>query len=258
MQNISIRHGLLATLAIFALMLILGAALGVLELRESSASAERVHVVASRALLLNDAYKDMTRARAALTRAYSAAKEGGSVNADAIASAQKSMGKSKEELEAFAQAPLPAGQDGAMREDILAAGQAHMAAVQQALEALRNNDPTAYAALNDKDVTSSGARYSQGVERFQQMAARQNDDELARGRSRYNRVIVLVAIGLTMSGLLIVAVHLALRRLVVAPLTEASHLIMRVAEGDLTMPVPQGAAMKSGRSSTRWRACRKA
>jgi hypothetical protein len=98
MNNVSIRHGLLATLVIFGLMIVFGAALGVSQLSAASESAERIHLVSSRALLLNDAYKDMTRARSALTRAYSSAKAGGQVNADAIASAEKSIGKSRDEL----------------------------------------------------------------------------------------------------------------------------------------------------------------
>ncbi|PWK35346.1 methyl-accepting chemotaxis protein [Cupriavidus plantarum] len=246
MQNVSIRHGLLATLAIFGLMLILGAALGVLELRASSASAERVHRVASRALMLNDAYKDMTRARSALTRAYSASKETGAVNPDAIASAERSIGKSKEELEAFEKAPALASQDASTREEIVAAGRVHVEAVQRALAALRGNDAAGYAAINDKDITSSGAKYSAGVERFQQFALRLNEEELANGRQRYERVIVLVVIGLTLSAALIVAVHLALRSLVVAPLTKASDLLMRVAEGDLTITVPKAGSNEIG------------
>ncbi len=51
MNNVSIRHGLLATLLIFGLMLVFGAALGVIELRASSGSVERIHLIASRALL---------------------------------------------------------------------------------------------------------------------------------------------------------------------------------------------------------------
>ncbi|SDD47323.1 methyl-accepting chemotaxis sensory transducer with TarH sensor [Cupriavidus sp. YR651] len=238
MNNISIRHGLLATLVVFGLMIVFGAALGVSQLHASSASAERIHLIAQRALLLNDAYKDMTRARSALTRAYSSAKEGGGVNTDAIGSAEKSIGKSTGELDAFEKAPAFPGQDGSTREEIVSAGRAHMDAVQRALNALRNNDPAGYAAINDKDITSSGAKYTVGVERFQALASQLNEQEIHDDRSRLSRVVVLVIVGLSASVLLIVVVHLALRRLVVAPLNQACGLIMRVADGDLTIEVP--------------------
>jgi len=238
MNNLSIRHGLLATLVVFGLMILFGAALGVTELRAASGASERIHVVATRALLINDAYKDMTRARSALTRAYSSAKESGAVNADAIASAEKSMRKSADELNAFEKAAPIEGLEAGARDEIIGAGRAHMDAVQRALEALRNNDPAAYAAINDKDITASGGKYSAGVERFQKFAEQHNDEAVATGRSRFQRVLVLVGIGLVASVLLIVAVHVALRRLVVAPLNAACQLIMRVADGDLTMTVP--------------------
>ncbi|HBD39113.1 MAG TPA: methyl-accepting chemotaxis protein, partial [Cupriavidus sp.] len=60
--NLSIRHGLLATLVIFGLMIVFGAALGVTQLYAASESAEDMHQVSSRVQLLNSAYKDMTRA----------------------------------------------------------------------------------------------------------------------------------------------------------------------------------------------------
>ncbi len=246
MNNLSIRHGLLATLVIFGLMIVFGAVLGVSQLSASSDSADRIHVISSRALLLNDAYKDMTRARSALTRAYSSAKAAGQVNGDALASAQKSISKSKDELDAFEKAPAFKEQDASTRDDIVAAGRAHMEVVQRGLDALRNGDPDGYAAINDKDITSSGAKYSTGVERFQQFAAKLNDDEMGEGRTRLNRVIVLVCVGLAMSAGLIVVVHLALRKLVVTPLYLARDLIMRVADGDLTIKVPQAGRNEIG------------
>ena len=246
MNNLSIRHGLLATLVIFGLMIVFGAALGVSQLSAASDSAERIHLTASRALLLNDAYKDMTRARSALTRAYSSAKASGEVNADAIASAEKSIRKSAEELDAFEKAPAIPGQDASTREDIVSAGRAHMDSVQRGLDALRKSDADGYAAINDKDITTSGAKYTAGVERFQQFAIHLNDEAIDEDRTRLNRVILLVCVGLVLSTLLIIVVHLALRKLVVTPLNQACNLIMRVADGDLTIKVPQAGRNEIG------------
>ncbi len=246
MKNVSIRHGLLATLVIFGLMIVFGAVLGVSQLSAASDSAQRIHLVSSRALLLNDAYKDMTRARSALTRAYSSAKASGQTNDDALASAQKSIGKSKDELDAFDKAPAFPEQDATTRDDIVSAGRAHMEVVQRGLDALRKGDPDGYAAINDKDITTSGAKYSAGVERFQQFAIKLNDTAMADDHARLRRVIMLVCVGLAMSALLIVVVHLALRNLVVTPLNQARDLIMRVADGDLTIEVPQAGRNEIG------------
>lgn len=246
MNNLSIRHGLLATLVVFGLMIVFGAALGVSQLSAASDAAERIHAIASRALQLDDAYKDMTRARSALTRAYSSAKANGKVNDEALASAEKSLGKSKDELDAFEKAPAFPEQDASTREDIVGAGHTHMDVVRRGLEALRKGDADGYAAINDTEITASGATYSAGVDRFQQLAARLNDEAIAQGRTRLNRVIALVCVGLFMSTLLIVAVHLALRKLVVSPLNLARDVIMRVADGDLTVDVPKAGRNEIG------------
>jgi methyl-accepting chemotaxis protein len=91
-------------------------------------------------------------------------------------------------------APALVGQDASTRDDIVAAGAAHMDVVKQGLEALRKGDADAYAAINDRDITASGAKYSAGVERFQQFAIKLNDDALADERARLSRVIVLVCV----------------------------------------------------------------
>jgi methyl-accepting chemotaxis protein len=75
MKNLSIRTALLAILAAFAVMIVGGGVAGIVALDAANASTERVHTISARCILLNDAYKDMTRARAALTRAYSTVRE---------------------------------------------------------------------------------------------------------------------------------------------------------------------------------------
>lgn len=62
LKNTSVRAGLLAILITFALMIVVGAAVGVLALRTTNAATERVHQISDRSMLLNDAYKDMQRA----------------------------------------------------------------------------------------------------------------------------------------------------------------------------------------------------
>ncbi|MGX0936416.1 methyl-accepting chemotaxis protein [Cupriavidus metallidurans] len=246
MNNLSIRHGLLATLVIFGLMIVFGAALGVTQLYAASESAEDMHQVSSRVQLLNSAYKDMTRARAALTRAYNSSKAGGGINAEAIGNAEGSIRKSTDALERFASAPVLEGLDASTREAMVAVARAHNDAVQRGLEALRKDDPDGFVAINDKDITATGTKYSADVERFETLATQQTEAVIARISTRFNRVLILVCVGMVASVLLIVVVHLALRKLVVAPLHLACDLIMRVADGDLTIKVPEAGRNEIG------------
>ncbi|EKZ99210.1 MULTISPECIES: methyl-accepting chemotaxis protein [Cupriavidus] len=246
MNNLSIRHGLLATLVIFGLMIVFGAALGVTQLYAASESAEDMHQVSARVQLLNSAYKDMTRARAALTRAYNSSKAGGGINAEAIGNAEGSIRKSTDALERFANAPVLEGLDASTREAMVAVARAHNDAVQRGLEALRKDDPDGFVAINDKDITATGTKYSADVERFEALATQHTEAVIARISTRFNRVLILVCVGMVASVLLIVVVHLALRKLVVAPLHLACDLIMRVADGDLTIKVPEAGRNEIG------------
>ncbi|ABF11062.1 methyl-accepting chemotaxis protein [Cupriavidus metallidurans] len=246
MNNLSIRHGLLATLVIFGLMIVFGAALGVTQLYAASESAEDMHQVSAHVQLLNSAYKDMTRARAALTRAYNSAKAGGGINAEAIGNAEGSIRKSTDALERFASAPVLEGLDASARDGMVAVARAHNDAVQRGLEALRKDDPDGFVAINDKDITATGMKYSADVERFEALATQHTEAVIARISTRFNRVLILVCVGMVASVLLIVVVHLALRKLVVAPLHQACDLIMRVADGDLTIKVPEAGRNEIG------------
>ncbi|MGT2431178.1 Tar ligand binding domain-containing protein [Cupriavidus basilensis] len=75
MKNLSVRTALLGILVTFACMIVFGAGVGVLALGAANQATGRVQQLSATTLLLNDAYKDMTRARAALARAYTTARE---------------------------------------------------------------------------------------------------------------------------------------------------------------------------------------
>ena len=237
MKNLSIRTALLAILAAFAAMIVGGGVAGIVALGAANASTERVHTISARCILLNDAYKDMTRARAALTRAYSTARENpaSGVNTGAIDSATTSLKHSVAQLQTFADSPPFAGQDEALQQTILQSARDHAQIVQRALEALRANNPEAYAAINAKDITSSGAAYSAAVEQFQRQANQLAQQESDAEQDRYALIVKLVAAGVLCALGLIVAVHYALRSNVIRPLTEAASLLGRVADGDLTI-----------------------
>ncbi|AJK50155.1 methyl-accepting chemotaxis protein [Burkholderia plantarii] len=247
MRNISIRMGLLFVLAIFGVMIVFGGATGIASLHAANGSTSRVHAISARVIRLNDAYKDMTRARSALVRAYSTAREQASVDTGAIGSAQGSLDKSAAELQAFADAPAIEGHDEALRQDIVRLARTHADAVQRGLDALRDNDPARYAAINTTDITASGAAYSAALERFQQQAGQLAQAEADLGAARYAMVVRLVGFGVVAALGLVVGMHFALRGLVVRPLNEVVRLLDRVADGDLGIAIPRAGDNEVGR-----------
>ncbi len=249
LKNTSVRTGLLAILVTFALMIVVGAAVGVLALRTANVSTERVHTIATRSTLLNDAYKDMMRARTGLARVYGMLREnpGAPLPPNALDSAETGMKKSLAQLDTFKSAPAIEGVDEALRQAIGQAAQAHADAVQRAMAALRASDAAAYAVINTKDVTASGAAWSVEIERFQKLSSQLVQDEADGGRGRYGLIVKFVSVGIVMALALIAAVHYALSVFVVTPLNDAVGVLTRVAEGDLSVQVKEGGRNELGR-----------
>ncbi|TXD66988.1 HAMP domain-containing protein, partial [Ralstonia pseudosolanacearum] len=249
LKNTSVRAGLLAILVTFALMIVVGAAVGVLALSTANVSTERVHAISARSMLLNDAYKDMMRARTGLARVYGMLREnpGTPLPSNALDSAESGVKKSLAQLDAFKSAPAIEGVDQALRQAAAQAAQAHADAVQRAMAALRASDAAAYATINAKDVTSSGAAWSVEIERFQKLSSQLAQEEADGGQARYGLIVKFVSVGIVMALALIAAVHYALKAFVVTPLNDAVDVLTRVAEGDLSVQVREGGRNELGR-----------
>ncbi|ANJ72779.1 Tar ligand binding domain-containing protein [Ralstonia insidiosa] len=249
LKNTSVRAGLLAILITFALMIVVGAAVGVLALRTTNAATERVHDISDRSMLLNDAYKDMQRARTGMSRLYSVLRENmdDAAKTAALESSEKGLKKAIAQVEAFKNAPPIEGVDDVLRQSIVQAAQTHIEAVQRALAALRAGDAAAYAPLNYKDVTDTGAAWSAQIESFQQRVKQLAKDQTDDGLARYQTILKFVALGIALALALIVAVFYALKAFVISPLNEAVTVLSRVAEGDLAVHVETGGRNELGR-----------
>src|SRR5471030_533409 len=103
MRNVSVRTSLLAVFLIFAVMILLGGAVGIAALSRANDNLNRIHQIATQEILVNDGYKDSTRTRAALTRAYSALKERNdeATRDSALKSAETTFNRAAAETEAF-------------------------------------------------------------------------------------------------------------------------------------------------------------
>ena len=77
MRNLTVRFSLMSALALFSCMIVVGAGVGIFALGRANHATEYVHEITERALLINDAYKDTTRTRAAHGRMYATLMEKG-------------------------------------------------------------------------------------------------------------------------------------------------------------------------------------
>ncbi|OYO31868.1 methyl-accepting chemotaxis protein [Janthinobacterium sp. PC23-8] len=252
MKNITVRASLLGVLLLFAAMLVVGAALGIYALNQSTRSMSTMYQVTSQVIVINDAYKDTTRVRAALTRAYTSVRDGAAAadRDSALASAAKSQRRALEFIDKYASAPAYEGQDAALKDALIAAARTLMQALERASAALVGNDADAYTAINARELTPAGAAFSTQLEKFQKLSDTQNTALMATRELEYAIVKWLVALGLLLALGLVAGVHYMLRQVVIAPLARAVELLDQVAHGDLTARIDTGGDNEIGRLLT--------
>ncbi|MRX09018.1 HAMP domain-containing protein [Pseudoduganella sp. FT25W] len=239
MKNLTVKASLLGVLLLFTAMLLLGAGLGTFELRHSNQTLADVYQITSQVITVNDAYKDTTRTRSALTRAYATLKEGQgrTDNSAALASAGKSHQRTLDTLVKFERAPAYPGEDVELKRNLIDSGRTLSKALERAIAALTRNDTAAYIAINAGDVTSGGAAFSTQLEKFQQLSDTRINDMMAQGASNYSMIMWMVAVGVAVALCLVLLAYKTLKLVVLRPLEGAVSLLDQVARGDLTAAI---------------------
>ncbi|MGF6775378.1 methyl-accepting chemotaxis protein [Paraburkholderia sp. GAS334] len=241
MRNISVQNSLLGVFLVFATMIVIGGVVGVTTLSRANANLERIHRIATQEILVNDGYKDSTRTRAALTRAYSALKERNdqATRDSALKSAATTFQRAADETESFRNAAAFRGLDDELKQQLVASSARLATILSQATDALRAGDTNAYVQINDRDITAAGQAYTANVEKFQTLANNLSNDAVAQVDREYVWVVSMVIVGVCGALVLIVVAHFALRRVVTVPLKDAATLLDQIAKNDLTARIPE-------------------
>ncbi|MFJ3047146.1 methyl-accepting chemotaxis protein [Herbaspirillum chlorophenolicum] len=249
MRNLTVRFSLMGALALFSCMIVVGAGVGIFALGRANQSTEFVHQITERTLLVNDAYKDTTRTRSALTRAYANLKEKNeaSVKESAFKSAQTTYERGLKTMDNFARLPDLPGQDPALKTELIDSAKALSDLLKKAGDLLKADDAAAYSELNDKQINPGGGRFSAALEKYQALAMQLNDKTADQRDKEYSLVVWLVVAGLAGAMALVLAVHFMLRNIVLTPLNRAVNLLDLVANGDLTAKVDVNSNNEIGR-----------
>jgi methyl-accepting chemotaxis protein len=236
MNKVTVRASLLGVLVLFTIMLLAGAGLGIFALQQSNQSIAVVHRIANQVITINDAYKDTTRTRSAMTRGYAALKEADdkATRDSALAAAKKSYQRTLDFLDKFEKAPDFPGQDAQLKKDLVDSGRKLSAVLERASAALAKDDTAAYTAINTGELTPVGANFSTLLEKFQKLGDEQINQLADSRASEYTIVMWLVALGLLIALAVVGGAHLMLRSTVLLPLEGAVGQLDRVASGDLT------------------------
>lgn len=170
MNRITVRSSLMGVLAMFTVMLVVGASLGMYDINESNRTTELVHEISSQVILINDAYKDTTRVRTALMRAYTALRENGTNDAlnTALTTARKNRKRSADFLDAYIKSETYEGEDLAMKKELIEAGKALLDTLDKATDALARENAALVeeAAAATQSLQSQASELQQTVEVF--------------------------------------------------------------------------------------------
>ena len=239
MRNLTVRFSLMSALALFSVMIVVGAAVGIFALGRANHATVFVHEIAEHVILINDAYKDTTRTRSAQGRIYSVLMEKGepAVVDAAFTSAARTYESSLKYLDEFAKLPLLEGEDPAIKTELLESGKALNELLKKAGDILKTGDAAAYSQLNNKFIAPAGSRFSKALDTFQKRAIEINDVATEEREREYSMVVWMVIAGLIGAMFLVIGVHFLLRNIVLTPLNRAVHLLDLVANGDLTTKV---------------------
>ncbi|MBB3213388.1 methyl-accepting chemotaxis protein [Herbaspirillum sp. Sphag1AN] len=249
MRNVTVRSSLMGALALFASMIVFGAAVGVFTLGRADESTVMVHDISARVIGINDAYKDTARTRSALNMAYIALKEDNDETRKTtmLDKSKVTYERALKQIEEFDKLPPYKGQDDKLKADLVDAGKQLEEAISRASAALRANDTAAYAKINGSDIDGRGTNFSKLLEKFDGEIKSLAQDLVTEREREYSMVVWMVAIGLIGALALVLAVHFLLRSIVLKPLNEAVDLLDQVANGDLSMHVAATSSNEIGR-----------
>ncbi|MCD0505983.1 Tar ligand binding domain-containing protein, partial [Bordetella petrii] len=252
LANMKIRTSLLGVLGFFSLMLVIGAALGVLSLRVSNgtlASIRQTQDVGDALTRVVNSYKDAVNGLERTANSHYAdivrsvgqpvalSSGLGPEAAGMLQRASASMNRAQTEFEYFKNLPRPEGAQESLGEIDSAYAALMRDGIAPLLGMLERADMAAYQKQAQVLHDAMEGRFARAIEGFDFWRASQLQDEYLLATQRFQGVLGAVAVGGAMAALLVFGTYVFLRRRVLMPLKEAGQHFDRMAAGDLTARV---------------------
>ncbi|ARP84495.1 chemotaxis protein [Bordetella genomosp. 8] len=248
-SNMTIRASLLLVLVFFSLMLVLGAALGVLSLKVGDATMRDMRRNQAIGIVLEEMVSDYKTAMVGLGRAATlhlsdVIKQIGQPNIPqpglsasakpALDFARISYDKAQADFKRYQALPKPPG----LESEFKAIDDAFSALMGQGLKAmfddLAKGDLPSYQNHAQMVADVMEDRLSLAISQFMTWRMSTNEQAFDDAEQRYNFVLIAVAAGGVVALLLVLATYMFLRKRVVQPLAGAVQHFDRIAAGDLT------------------------
>ncbi|WP_336996384.1 methyl-accepting chemotaxis protein [Leclercia sp. UBA7405] len=237
LKTLSIRTGLLSLLAVMTLLLLLVSGIGIYALTQSSSSLQRInHLQGEQLVQLNAGYTLILRARNEAGQAVrmmevglldDAAKSVKNINAE-FAQAQKT-------LKAVIDGGVTDPQGDALLKRVAVSFAAYKEkGIAPMQAALNEQSADAYYDLLENSLVPVARQFNNDMQAFQAWSETRGKAEVAAVQASKNRVIILIIVAALLTAGIIVLAWLALRHMLLKPLSSSIAQLEHVAAGDLT------------------------
>ncbi|KWI62232.1 chemotaxis protein [Burkholderia pseudomultivorans] len=239
LHNWSIRTTLTAVGLILVALAAAVGGLGLFALNHASRSLDEIaHVDLPAIHTLDDTSSYLLRARVSLDRFRSLTEAGNTAEAGKVLDrAQELYTKSNQNWQAF-QATPKLGIEPALVDELAAR---YATIVKEGVEpefaAARAGDMAAYHAVADTKISPMFVAYDQAASAVIASLQKRAEQRQAATQSQISLMIALIAAGIALAFVVVIAIRFALRGLIVKPLEDAIGHFERIAGGDLTQPV---------------------
>ncbi|WGY68583.1 Tar ligand binding domain-containing protein [Burkholderia cepacia] len=239
LHNWSIRTTLTAVGLILVCLAAAVGGLGLYALNHASRSLDEIaHVDLPAIHTLDDTSSYLLRARVSLDRFRSLTEAGNTAEAAKVLDrAQELFAKSNQNWQAFQSTPR-LGVEQALVDELTAR---YTTIVKEGVEpefaAARAGDMAAFHAVADTKISPMFVAYGDASAAVVAALQKRAEDRQAATQSQISLMVALIAAGIALAFVVVIAIRFALRGLIVKPLEDAIAHFERIAGGDLTQPV---------------------
>ncbi|MDS0849191.1 methyl-accepting chemotaxis protein [Burkholderia cenocepacia] len=249
LHNWSIRTTLTAVGLILVCLAAAVGGLGLYALNHASRSLDEIaHVDLPAIHTLDDTAAYLLRSRVALDRFRTLTEAGNAADAAKVLDrAQELYAKSNQNWQTFQSTPK-LGVEQALVDELTARYTTIMKeGVEPEFAAARAGDMAAYHAIADAKISPMFVAFDQTAAAVIAALQKRAEERQAATQSQISMMIALIAAGIALAFVVVIAIRFVLRGLIVQPIEDAIAHFERIAGGDLTQPVSVFSTNEIGR-----------
>ncbi|VVD99260.1 Methyl-accepting chemotaxis protein I [Pandoraea pneumonica] len=245
-KNVTIRARLTLALGLFMVLLVVGAAVGLLSLRQSNASLQEVYTndMASSRALAQTTIATLS-ARVTLARIEFIADP--SEIKTAIDGVRNNLKKADDAWAAYAALPMSDGEKPLADAALASRSKVVNEGILPALKAIESGDIPDFHAKTVMDVPRLFGDYTKAMTTLADLQVKNAADRYEYAQNRYTLVMWMVGIGLLVGLVVGLITQITLTRAIVGPIDDAIKHFEKIAGGDLTQRIEVWNDTETGR-----------